>query len=355
VGSLDATPALGCRFGSPDPAPRAGVLGGLSNGAKLFFGKLAELLRGIGMSSSDIPTKAEPEASEKAKARCGIIMPISATSGHSEKHWADIQKLLHRCVTDAGFQPVNVWINEASERISERMIGNIFSVDIAIADISDLNPNVMLELGLRLASKKPTIIVVNTGGFIPFDIRDFNAIYYPVDMNILGMEAFFEELAHNLTVKHASSISGSYKPFLSSIIVDVLSPETRTLPVDDLILQQLEIIESKVSSLESRIPRTSSRSRLLSSESRIGLSSEPRVALYIFAKRNSVTSLNALENLVDFEPNMIAYHTERSKRKCLSVSLYDEMEPSVAANVIVDKAREAGLETIDKIEMVDTF
>src|SRR4051794_3026748 len=89
---------------------------------------------------------------------CGVIMPISATANLSEQHWQNLQTLLHRAIAAAGFSPRNVWESTSTDRISERIIGNIFQVPIAVADISDLNPNVMLELGLRLASKKPTIV-----------------------------------------------------------------------------------------------------------------------------------------------------------------------------------------------------
>jgi len=106
--------------------------------------------------------------SSEPNSECGVIMPISATSSHSEEHWRKVQTLLHRGISDAGFTPRNVWESPTSDRISERIIGSIFEVPIAVADISDLNPNVMLELGLRLASKRPTVVVANTGGEIPF-------------------------------------------------------------------------------------------------------------------------------------------------------------------------------------------
>ena len=82
---------------------------------------------------------------------CGLILPISETANHSEEHWTNIRTLLHRGIAAAGFDPQNVWENTSKDRISERIIGNIFQVPLAVADISDLNPNVMLELGLRLA------------------------------------------------------------------------------------------------------------------------------------------------------------------------------------------------------------
>ncbi|WP_333612045.1 hypothetical protein [Brevundimonas bullata] len=108
----------------------------------------------------------KPVESDKQPA-CGIIMPISATDNFSEKHWSNVQSLLHRAIRQADFIPVNVWAGEVIDRISERIIGNIFSHDIVVVDTSDLNPNVMLELGLRLASKKTYGSISRKGRYYP--------------------------------------------------------------------------------------------------------------------------------------------------------------------------------------------
>lgn len=194
--------------------------------------------------------KDEPDNANRAI--CGLIMPISATaSTRTAEHWAKVQKLLHRVIDQAGFEPVNVWVNSSTDRVSERIIGNIFSFPIIVADISDLNPNVMLELGMRLASKKPTIVIVNTGGNIPFDIRDFHALQYPPEMSMLEMEEFFVSLEASLKEKYAALQAGEYVPFLGSIVVDVLSPEERIVGVNEIMLERLSDKERKISNLTS--------------------------------------------------------------------------------------------------------
>uniref|UniRef100_A0A0N4ZWK3 Response regulatory domain-containing protein n=1 Tax=Parastrongyloides trichosuri TaxID=131310 RepID=A0A0N4ZWK3_PARTI len=179
-------------------------------------------------------------------------MPISATDTHTEKHWSNVQVLLHRAIRKADMAPINVWSGEVIDRISERIVGNIFSHDIIVADISDLNPNVMLELGLRLASKKPTIVIANRGGDIPFDIRDFHVLQYPRDLNILEMEDFFDLLVDSLKAKHNAILNGTYEPFLGKVVVDVASPETRAIPMNELILERLD-------DLAKRLPRSDGR------------------------------------------------------------------------------------------------
>lgn len=181
---------------------------------------------------------------------CGLIMPISQTSKHSEQHWADVQTLLHRAITQAGMQPVNVWAGDLKDRVSERIVGNIFRHEVVVADISDLNPNVMLELGLRLASRKPTIVVVEIGGVIPFDIRDFHALQYPGDLNIIGMEKFFSTFSAALKAKFDGYKSNSYKPFLGDVVVDVLEPTTRNVSIENVVIDRLDEISRRISRLE---------------------------------------------------------------------------------------------------------
>ncbi|WP_292057470.1 MULTISPECIES: hypothetical protein [unclassified Brevundimonas] len=200
-------------------------------------------------SRATAPTDA-PESTKSVE--CGIIMPISATDTHTEKHWSNVQVLLHRAIRKADMAPINVWSGEVIDRISERIVGNIFSHDIIVADISDLNPNVMLELGLRLASKKPTIVIANRGGDIPFDIRDFHVLQYPRDLNILEMEDFFDLLVDSLKAKHNAILNGTYEPFLGKVVVDVASPETRAIPMNELILERLD-------DLAKRLPRSDGR------------------------------------------------------------------------------------------------
>jgi hypothetical protein len=171
---------------------------------------------------------------------CGVIMPISATVSRSEAQWTDVQKLLHRAIRAAGFDPQNVWEGSATDRISERIISSIFRHPIVVADITDLNPNVMLELGLRLASKKPTIVVVSKGATIPFDIRDFHAVDYPADMSMLGMEDFFARLSIQLKEKHEAAQRDDYNSFLSNVVVDVLAPQERQGTLNEVVLKRLD-------------------------------------------------------------------------------------------------------------------
>lgn len=199
---------------------------------------------------SDAASELGRDAGTKSDApACGLIMPISATANHDEKHWAAVQTLLHRGIKLAGFVPSNVW-EGVNDRISKRIVSNIFRQDIVVADISDLNPNVMLELGLRLASKKPTVIVFEKGGKIPFDIADVGAIPYPRDLNILDMETFFEEFSELLKARYTAFNEGNYEPYLGDVVVEVLEPQTKEISIGEAVLERIDEMAMRMSRLE---------------------------------------------------------------------------------------------------------
>lgn len=181
-----------------------------------------------------------------AKKICGVIMPISETATFSERHWSDFQSLLHRVIKSCGFEPKNVWEGSLNDRISSNIIANIFAMPIVVADISDQNPNVMLELGMRLSSKKPTIVVCVKGQRPPFDISDLRAIFYPPDLNILGIEKFFTEFSESINEKYDLYKKDDYEPFLSHFVIDVVSPRSQEITANDLLIKRLANIEKLI-------------------------------------------------------------------------------------------------------------
>lgn len=193
--------------------------------------------------------------------QCGIIMPISGTATHSSQHWERVKTLLHRAVTGAKLQPLDVWTNSAFDRITTRIVANIYSVPIAICDISGLNANVMLETGLRLASKRPTIIVADDKIEIPFDIRDFEVVTYPRDTNIIDMELFLGRLTKMITERLAADRAGTYKSFLGDVTIDVVEPHEREITIEQLFERRLDDIDRTLRDLtrtrEGTVARTS--------------------------------------------------------------------------------------------------
>ena len=228
---------------------------------------------------------------------CGIIMPISATANHTEQHWADVQKLLHRTLNSAGYKAENVWVDDLRDRVSERIIGNIFRHEIVVADITDLNPNVMLELGLRLSSRKPTVVISSSQNNIPFDIRDFHILMYPPDLNILEMEVFFRRLIEIVQKQTDAVKRGDYNPFLTGVVIDVLEPTTKSGPIEDIVLSRLDDLGVRFSRLERRVDAGNPGT----------IPSIGSDTVLAVVRGLSETDLRELELAIDSSPDLVCY------------------------------------------------
>jgi hypothetical protein len=63
-------------------------------------------------------------------------------------------------------------------RITDRLIMELRAATICVADLTETKPNVMWELGFAMALGKPTIIITQNPGPLPFDIHDMQTIRY---------------------------------------------------------------------------------------------------------------------------------------------------------------------------------
>ena len=63
-------------------------------------------------------------------------------------------------------------------RITDRLLGELRSATLCIADITGAKPNVMWELGFAMALEKPVIVITQSLADLPFDIRDMQTIEY---------------------------------------------------------------------------------------------------------------------------------------------------------------------------------
>lgn len=63
-------------------------------------------------------------------------------------------------------------------KITTQIIRNLIEADVVISDLSELNPNVMYEIGIRQALLKPYILIAPNGTALPFDLKDSRTIFY---------------------------------------------------------------------------------------------------------------------------------------------------------------------------------
>lgn len=109
--------------------------------------------------------------------QCFIIMPFSSTSeAHSEKYWNHFYEILKKIIEPLGFSCTRSQVGPYN--MISQIVKHINESDLAIAVITDLNPNVWYELGIRHSLKNGTIMLLEKGQKIPFDISAYGVIFY---------------------------------------------------------------------------------------------------------------------------------------------------------------------------------
>ena len=63
-------------------------------------------------------------------------------------------------------------------RITDRLLGELQSATLCIADITGTKPNVMWEVGYAMALERPVILISQDLSQVPFDIKDMQCIPY---------------------------------------------------------------------------------------------------------------------------------------------------------------------------------
>ncbi len=116
----------------------------------------------------------EAEASRVVRQHvsCGLIMPISPLDGCSADHWLDVKAIITEAVESIDQEKFIVKLVSGADDvgvIQKRIVQNVYSSDVVVCDVSAKNPNVMFELGLRLAFDKPTVIVKDDKTDYSFD------------------------------------------------------------------------------------------------------------------------------------------------------------------------------------------
>lgn len=119
---------------------------------------------------SEIRVVGEPKG--KFDRRAFVIMPFVEKEPNARAN-GFFNEVLTALVTPAanaaGFA-VETAQQDGSDVIQSTIIGQLLAADLVIADLSDHNPNVLFELGIRIASDLPVALIKAEGTGRIFDV-----------------------------------------------------------------------------------------------------------------------------------------------------------------------------------------
>lgn len=118
--------------------------------------------------------------------KCFLISAIGNEGSNVRKHADKVKKhLLEQVCSENDLTLGRVDELTTSTSITKDIFDYIEDADLAIVDITYLNPNVFFELGYRFALNKPFVIIKDRDADdtpYPFDIRDIRIFEYSLDI-----------------------------------------------------------------------------------------------------------------------------------------------------------------------------
>lgn len=193
------------------------------------------------------------ENTKTVKKKCGIIMPIAPTSEYPKEHWKEVLNILAEAISETEFEARLVSDDVAIGLIHERIVNNIYNDEIVVCDVSSKNPNVMFELGLRLAFDKPTIIIKDEKTGYSFDTGVIEHLNYPSSLRFNNIVDFKKELVKKINATYEKSISEKgFSPFLKSFGKTIVPAKINSIeiPESKYIIEKLESISHEIKLLK---------------------------------------------------------------------------------------------------------
>lgn len=182
---------------------------------------------------------------ETEQKKCFIITPIGGDNSETRRKANGL--------IDAVILPVLKELNidgqaahhiELSGNITKQVIVRIVNDDLVIANLSELNPNVMYELAIRHAKRRPVIVLAEKGTDLPFDIAQERALFYVNDM--IGVEDLKPRLksAIEKALEEENPDNPIYNAIEDSIMREVAIKNSND--TERYILDKLEALDRKI-------------------------------------------------------------------------------------------------------------
>lgn len=193
--------------------------------------------------------KAEPK-----KKTCFVITPIGSSDSEVRRS-ADglLQSVLRPVISAMGFDVFAAHEISASGSITQNVIKHLLEAELVVANLTGLNPNVMYELAVRHAKRRPVVSLAEIGTNLPFDIADERTLFYANDMK--GVEDLKPVLK-----KAVESALGESEPDnpIYRATTSLLIQQSDTVPdPEKLLSRKLDDIASRLDRID-RIDRIAS-------------------------------------------------------------------------------------------------
>lgn len=185
------------------------------------------------------------------KKKCFVITPIGEDGSTIRRHIDGIIKAAIRPALENKYEVRAAHEFTTTGSINNQVIVEIYTSDLVVANLTELNPNVMYELAIRHALKKPVIMIMEKGSKgLPFDINNERTIFYINDSQ--GVLDLKEELKKVESSINQLNISNPVYDALNNYVSDEsLIKNIEAKNKDDA--NVLKMILNKINTLENSL------------------------------------------------------------------------------------------------------
>ncbi len=111
--------------------------------------------------------------------KCFVIMPISDQGDYPSGHFTKVyEQIFQPAIEEAGYEAYRVDEDKICDSIIDKIFRAAQECPMAICDLSNRNPNVLYELGLRQAYNMPVVLVQDEKTERIFDVSGINTVAY---------------------------------------------------------------------------------------------------------------------------------------------------------------------------------
>lgn len=177
---------------------------------------------------------------------CFIVTPIGGDNTDVRRSAEGaIDAVIIPLLTKLGFEKENINVAHRmsqSGSINKQLITRILEDDLVIVNLTELNPNVMYELAVRHAVRKPVVQICEHGTNLPFDITDERTIFYTNDMT--GVL----ELKKNLLplIKTALEEEEIDNPIYRAITSSTIMKDVQVTEPEKYLVERLDLLEERL-------------------------------------------------------------------------------------------------------------
>jgi hypothetical protein len=187
---------------------------------------------------------------------CFVIMPIADPDGYDKGHFKKVYEDLFKVACDkSGFHAIRADEVQQTNLIHLDILQKLIDSPMAICDLSNRNPNVLFELGLRQAFDKPTVLVQECGTPKIFDISPLRYTEYRKELKYREVLEDQESIAETLRATKKATDNGEG---INSIInlLSLSSPASLKEVTENDSAKMLQIVMSEMNELRTDFRRT---------------------------------------------------------------------------------------------------